>query len=236
MLADGVLEAMTAAEGALATAQSAASRALAGHVRVQAAGAAAASVPPAAPSLPAIPQTVTAPEERVRKAAPVDPLHVERPTTVERTSYSTVSDAGGHAAAPMIPAPIAPDAARVSFAAFAPTHPALVLEAATSHPGSVDAAPSALRDDGLAFAPDAAASTAPVANAATSPQRSRSLAPPTAQASQSGPTGGDVFLDGTRVGTWLADHMAREVGRPQMGGTGFDPRLTPAWPGTLQGG
>jgi len=45
-----------------------------------------------------------------------------------------------------------------------------------------------------------------------------------------------VFLDGSRVGTWVADHLAREAGRPQAGGTGFDSRMTAAWPGTLQGG
>lgn len=56
-----------------------------------------------------------------------------------------------------------------------------------------------------------------------------------APARQGSPIGGDVFLDGTRVGTWLADHLAREAGRPQSGATGFDPRLSPAWPGTLQG-
>ena len=64
----------------------------------------------------------------------------------------------------------------------------------------------------------------------------RPHAPPAKASGQGGPTGGDVFLDGTRMGTWLADHLAREVARPQSGATGFDPRLTPAWPGTLQGG
>jgi hypothetical protein len=64
----------------------------------------------------------------------------------------------------------------------------------------------------------------------------RAHAPPAAPTGRGGPTGGDVFLDGMRVGTWLADHLAREAGRPQAGGTAFDPRLTPAWPGTLQGG
>ncbi len=64
----------------------------------------------------------------------------------------------------------------------------------------------------------------------------RAFAPPAAPSAQGGgPTGGDVFLDGTRVGSWIADHLAREAGRPQAGGTAFDPRLSPAWPGTLQG-
>jgi hypothetical protein len=68
------------------------------------------------------------------------------------------------------------------------------------------------------------------------PLSARTYAPPPTQTLQGGPTGGDVYLDGTRVGTWIADHLAREVARPQMSSTAFDPRLTPAWPGTLQGG
>ncbi len=50
-----------------------------------------------------------------------------------------------------------------------------------------------------------------------------------------GASGGDVFLDGMRVGRWLGNHLAASVARPQRGATGFDPRLTPAFPGTLQG-
>ncbi len=60
-----------------------------------------------------------------------------------------------------------------------------------------------------------------------------SAAPPARQTS--GPTGGDVFLDGVRVGRWLSDTLAREAGGPANGGAGFDPRLGPTWPGALQG-
>lgn len=69
--------------------------------------------------------------------------------------------------------------------------------------------------------------------AAKSPVGASSAAPPPRQAQ--GPTGGDVFLDGTRVGRWLSDTLAREAGGPATGGTGFDPRLSPTWPGALQG-
>ncbi len=55
-----------------------------------------------------------------------------------------------------------------------------------------------------------------------------SAAPP-AQAASEGPSGGDVYLDGTLVGRWIADHLAREATRPPAGATGFDTRLTPAW-------
>ena len=64
----------------------------------------------------------------------------------------------------------------------------------------------------------------------------RAFAPPAAPSAQGGgPTGGDVFLMGTRVGSLDRRPSSREAGRPQAGGTAFDPRLSPAWPGTLQG-
>lgn len=44
-----------------------------------------------------------------------------------------------------------------------------------------------------------------------------------------------MFLDGHYVGRWLSDHMAREASRPSATTTGFDPRLTPSYPGALQG-
>ena len=76
---------------------------------------------------------------------------------------------------------------------------------------------------------------APPAVATGMDMMSRAYAPMAMRTAAGGPVGGDVFLDGTRVGTWVTDHLAREAGRPQSGGTSFDPRLTPAWPGTLQG-
>ena len=62
-----------------------------------------------------------------------------------------------------------------------------------------------------------------------------SSAPPSAGGGESGPSRGDVYLDGTRMGRWIADRMAREAGRPQGGSTGFDARMGPAWNGTMQG-
>jgi hypothetical protein len=50
------------------------------------------------------------------------------------------------------------------------------------------------------------------------------------------PDQGDVFLDGTRVGRWMSRELARQAGGPQASGTSFDPRISPAWPGALQGG
>ncbi len=69
----------------------------------------------------------------------------------------------------------------------------------------------------------------------TLPQTAPTTAPlpsvaPQATQPSNGPTGGDVFLDGTRVGHWLADHLAREASRPPAGATPFDPKMTAAWP------
>lgn len=61
-----------------------------------------------------------------------------------------------------------------------------------------------------------------------------SAAPP-ASSQARGPVSGDVYLDGTRLGRWIADRLAREIARPQAGMTGFDPRLGIAWPGAPLG-
>lgn len=42
---------------------------------------------------------------------------------------------------------------------------------------------------------------------------------------------GDVYLDGAKVGTWMESMIERQVGRPPVGPTGFDPRLSPMWGG-----
>jgi hypothetical protein len=57
--------------------------------------------------------------------------------------------------------------------------------------------------------------------------------PPSSQAR--GPVTGDVYLDGSKLGRWIADRLAREIARPQSGMTGFDPRLGIAWPGAPLG-
>ena len=70
---------------------------------------------------------------------------------------------------------------------------------------------------------------APAAQALTTP------AAPVAATLSSTPMQGDVYLDGARVGRWMSDQLAREADGPQAGITGFDPRLGPAWPGSLHG-
>jgi hypothetical protein len=42
---------------------------------------------------------------------------------------------------------------------------------------------------------------------------------------------GDVYLDGSRLGRWIVNHLAKAAERPRAGATGFDPRLTATWPG-----
>lgn len=48
--------------------------------------------------------------------------------------------------------------------------------------------------------------------------------------------GGDIYLEGSVIGRWLADSLARAASRPASGSTGFDPRLSPVWPGPSIGG
>ena len=79
--------------------------------------------------------------------------------------------------------------------------------------------------------------TEPVAPSAHPPPASAALplplpsAAPRPSPQATGPTSGDVYLDGTRLGRWISDRLARDASRPQAGGVGFDPRMTLAWPG-----
>jgi hypothetical protein len=41
----------------------------------------------------------------------------------------------------------------------------------------------------------------------------------------------ELHLDGAALGRWTLRHLEREITRPQAGATGFDPRMTPSWPG-----
>jgi hypothetical protein len=84
-------------------------------------------------------------------------------------------------------------------------------------------------------APATASGAQVSAGSASAPTALAMPAAPVAAAASTGPTQGDVFLDGTRVGRWMSGRLARDVDRPQSGVTGFDPRLGPAWPGSLHG-
>jgi hypothetical protein len=63
----------------------------------------------------------------------------------------------------------------------------------------------------------------------------RPAAPPPQARADPAPIQGDVYFDGERVGRWLGSHLARRAARPPAGATGFDPRLSPLWPGATIG-
>lgn len=50
-----------------------------------------------------------------------------------------------------------------------------------------------------------------------------------------GPTGGDVYLDGVLVGRWMSRMLAKEASRPATGGAAFDPTRTPYASGRMIG-
>jgi len=123
-------------------------------------------------------------------------------------------------------------------------------------PGPAMTAPAVPAGRGAPPPPPAAApaspllarAMAPLANSAAglpaagnrpspTPGATTPTASPTAQdgGSSGGPTQGDVYLDGARVGRWMATYLARSAARPPGGTTGFDPRQTIAWPGAAVG-
>jgi hypothetical protein len=42
---------------------------------------------------------------------------------------------------------------------------------------------------------------------------------------------GDVYVDGSRLGRWMTDRLVKAAELPRAATTGFDPRMTPTWPG-----
>jgi hypothetical protein len=45
------------------------------------------------------------------------------------------------------------------------------------------------------------------------------------------PAYAELQLDGAVLGRWVTRHLERQIIRPQAGGTGFDPRMSPSWTG-----
>ena len=95
-------------------------------------------------------------------------------------------------------------------------HSAVASDPPVARMASALATPAAVLSPTSSVAPAASSSYAPPA--ASSRARETSMR-------------GDVFFDGTRVGRWMSEQMARDAGRPNTGPTGFDPRRSPAWPG-----
>jgi hypothetical protein len=54
---------------------------------------------------------------------------------------------------------------------------------------------------------------------------------PPAMEPQSATSQGDIYVDGLRLGRWVTDRLAKAAERPRAAMTGFDPRMTPTWPG-----
>jgi hypothetical protein len=57
-----------------------------------------------------------------------------------------------------------------------------------------------------------------------------SAVPPTSDL-QSTVLQGNIYVDGSRLGRWVTDHLSRAAERPRASMTGFDPRMTATWPG-----
>lgn len=212
-----------------------------------AAGAGSALVRPSTGAAPALPRPVAAgpacaPADRALRPAAI-PAQPGRSAAAPQEGGA----ATGVAVRMAVPPP--------SYARYAPASPS-GLPAAVPAPGGAEGPPVAMpAPDRGARAQQASIAVrdvvrpagvdAPLPGAAPNsagplptprPSAAAALpAAPTAAASSSGPAQGDVYLDGARVGRWMSNRMAREAERPQAGVTGFDPRLSPAWPGSLHG-
>jgi hypothetical protein len=46
---------------------------------------------------------------------------------------------------------------------------------------------------------------------------------------------GDIYVDGSRLGRWMTDRLVQAAELPRSATTGFDPRMTPTWPGAPVG-
>ncbi len=168
--------------------------------------------PSTQPALAASPRPIDKPDRSPPPKAPVTPR--EPP---ERHS----------SAAPSPPAATSVAPTTVSEAAAQSPAPPPFANAARSDATPAtrqSAAPQQLetRVQPLSGQPQAASAQHPIA--------------PQTQTASATPTTGDVYLDGTRLGHWVASNLARQASRPPAGGTSFDPRLGISWPGAQQSG
>ncbi len=179
-------------------------------------------VPAAAPVVAAVRAAVTVPLNAAVQHVPVPPSLATTPTMPAREGASFAPAPGRAPAAPL-----------PTWAAGAPpVSPPLVTAPAT--PPAAPALP-------------VRAPAAPVARPALSPgARGGSVTPwpmqpaPMNEAAEPrmpdpAEHGDDLMRDDARLRRWLADELAHALARPQAGITGFDARLAPGWPGTMQG-
>ena len=130
--------------------------------------------------------------------------------------------------------------------------PAVAGEAAPlgMAPGVVEAGAAPVARDAVRWNDDADPGFAPVAAPASAwpgfPPAARAEAAVQPERDGQAPGGeeaaapetamqGVIEVDGAALGRFVAEHLAREAGRPPSGMTGFDPRLTPGWGGAIQG-
>ncbi len=128
----------------------------------------------------------------------------------------------------------------------AAAEPALLPIAEGSAPITTQAAPAArpMWDGPDQVLPSAApverapppgfAAPAPEQATAAAPGAAWSEAAPEAEQAERA-IEGRLEIDGALLGRFVAEHLAREAGRPPSGMTGFDPLLSPEWAGALQG-
>ncbi len=210
---------------------------------------------PAVPRTRRRPATVMAAEakpalapRRVTGAVHVMPTH-PHPGPLPQAGEGAVSKRR-----PAFPVPIAKEDGawlRASEAPVPPAHPPRRVAAVTpSLPVRASSTPPPLplllagegRGEGRPAAPgQVPARPMPVVPPlAVPPRREPALPPPRAADTAAppppaAPPPAPAPLDEARLGRWLAEHLAEETRRPARGATGFDPRLSPGWPGTLQG-
>lgn len=141
------------------------------------------------------------------------------------------------AAVPGVAAPVPSAAASVPLEAVAapplPELPSAAPEVGAEAPGwagaqSQSAAPPALPPSML-LPPDFAEPAMP-AQAAAAPEPEA-----VAERDEERVLEGRLEIDGALLGRFVAEHLAREAGRPASGMTGFDPLVSPQWAGALQG-
>ena len=151
-----------------------------------------------------------------------------------------------HASAPIAPDTVASAPASVDLATNTPTFSVAPIPLdnrpaaapAASRPGDIPRNPELPSN----FAPlpavpaesmaprglDPAATASQVANitpAAESTSGKAAIAPE----ADAGGGEGQLLLDGSLLGRWIIDHLAREADRPSAGGTAFDPRQGNPW-------
>jgi hypothetical protein len=154
--------------------------------------------------------------------ASVPPARVEW----QRTDWPALTSVPGVVAAAPLPAPLAGVAAPAL-----PELPAAAPEAGAAEEGWTGAqrpaaAPPAL-PPALLLPPDFAEPAAPAQAADARDQE--------AERDEERVLEGRLEIDGALLGRFVAEHLAREAGRPASGMTGFDPLVSPQWAGALQG-